>query len=352
MRMEISSMKIVDNKIAIIGDIHIGVNKNSNKFFELTKEWLRWFISEVEEKKIRNVFILGDWFHYRDEISLLALDEGTECLKLFPKTINVHILTGNHDCYFRDNSEVHSLGSYNEWENVFIYDTVQTIEHKNGKTISMVPWGYEYDDIPKTDIMFGHFEIKNFKLNSYTICKKGVNSSDLLKKSSLIFSGHFHKHQVKNYKAGSITYVGSPFQHNFGDIGNENGYHIMDMQTKECEFIQNPDKFPVFHYVKLSKLKETFDKDKISENFVKLIIDKDINEASMDKMVSKINMLAPLDLNIDTVTSKIEVDNSEIDANIVELNIFDSVQEYVKGLNYEYEDELIKEGKKYYEKHK
>lgn len=345
-------MKIIDNKIALIGDLHIGVNKNSETFFEITEEWIKYFIKELESRKIKTVFILGDLFHYRDEISLLALDKAVEILKLFPKTIKIHMITGNHDCYFRDNSEVHSLGSFDEWDNIYVYDSMSEIELRGDKKITMVPWGEDISKIKKSDFIFGHFEIKNFKLNSYTICKNGITSTELLKKGKHVFSGHFHKYQTKKYKAGQITYLGSPYQQNFGDVGNENGFHIIDIDTEKSEFIQNPETFPIFHYIKISKLKDTYKKEYIEGNFVKIQIDTEIKEKLLEQLMAKVNSVEPKDLFIDDKTTKKVFDNAEISDTIEEIDLLSTIEEYIKMLNSEIGDDLIKEAKKYYEENK
>lgn len=343
-------MKIIDSQIALIGDLHIGVNKNSETFFDITEEWMKYFIEELEDRGITTVFILGDLFHYRDEISLLALDKAVEILKLFPKTIKIHMITGNHDCYFRDNSEVHSLGSFDEWDNIYVYDTISEIELRGGKKITMVPWGGDISEIKKSEFIFGHFEIKNFKLNSYTICKKGLTSSDLLRKCNHVYSGHFHKYQTKKYKAGHITYLGSPYQQNFGDVGNENGFHIIDVDTEKSEFVQNPDNFPIFHYIRLSKLKETYKKEYIKGNFVKIQIDKDIKEKPLDQLMAKVNAEAPKDLFIDDKTVKKVFDNVEFSDKIKEIDLFSTTVEYIKMLKSEIEEPIINKAKEYYEK--
>jgi DNA repair exonuclease SbcCD nuclease subunit len=265
-------VKIGENKVVLIGDIHIGVNKNSEEFFDITQQWIDHLAKYLEENKIRTIFILGDWHHYRDEISVKALDVSTRIMNSIPKSIRIHMITGNHDCYLRDTSEIHSLRHFNEWENIFIYDKTTVCETTTGKKITLVPWGCDINDVDKSDYIFGHFEIQNFKWNAHTVCSEGITSSSLLSKGMNVYSGHFHKYQHKEYKKGNITYVGSPFQHNFNDVGNENGFHVLDLDSGECEFIKNTNDFPIFHYVKIPSLKIDLTEENIKNNYVKLLI--------------------------------------------------------------------------------
>lgn len=340
---------ILGEKIVLIGDIHIGVNKNSPDFYDLTREWFKYFLEEIEKRKINHVFVLGDWHHYRDEISVMTLDVSTEIMNMFPKNIQVHILTGNHDCYFKDTSEIHSLKMFDQWENVFIYDKT-TILKSGDKKIKVIPWGCDVADAENTDYVFGHFEIQNFKMNNFTICSKGDDSSELLKGGKSIYTGHFHKYQHKDYKKGSITYVGSPFQHNFNDVGNENGFHVLDFKSGGCEFVKNSSVFPTFEYVKLSNIKN-LDKDSIRGNYIKLIVDIDIKESVLEQLIIKLNALQPKNLIVDDINMKKSLDIGNISDNIGELNIQESIEEFVSKMgDIKHREETLTRINKYYEK--
>ena len=340
---------INSKKVARIGDIHIGVNKNSEGYFELTKTWMKMFIDELVSRKINTVFILGDWHHYRDDILVKTLDVSSKIMNMFPKNITIHMITGNHDCYFRDNSEIHSLRSFNEWENVNIYDEVTEMKIVGDKTLTLVPWGCDINTIQPSEYVFGHFEIQNFKWNSFSVCEHGLDSSDLLKNGVNIYSGHFHKYQTKEYKKGSITYLGSPFQHNFNDVGNENGFHILDLDSGEREFVTNDD-MPVYKYIKVSKIKDDLTKENICGNFIKLFIDIDgVTEGKLDKLSAKIHQHLPRSLVIEDKTLKKDIDNREFDGIIEVIDISGSFKEYIDTLDIKYKAETLEAVKKYYE---
>ena len=339
---------MIGNNIALIGDVHIGVNKNSEDFFNVTEDWFKYLIDELTERKINHVFVLGDWHHYRDEISVKALDISSRIMSLFPKNIHVHVLTGNHDCYFKDNSEVHSLQMFKGWDNVTIYDEVTTLTTpKNAKTITVVPWGCETTS--KCDYVFGHFEINNFKMNNYTICNNGVDSSEMLKAQADVYTGHFHKYQKKEYKTGSITYVGSPFQHDFNDVGNKNGFHILNCETGECEFVENSDEFPKFEDIKISKIKE-LDFNILGGNYIRLVVDKEVKEAALEKLIVKIKSSNVKNLVINDTTIKNIVDKSQLSDNISEINIESSIDKFIDMMSdVKYKTETKTLFKNYYE---
>jgi DNA repair exonuclease SbcCD nuclease subunit len=336
------------NEIALIGDPHIGVNKNSEEFFEIMGDWFDYFLKDIESRGIHHVFILGDWFHYRDEIDVSALDFATRILEMFPRSVNIYMLTGNHDCYFKDNSEIHSLRSYNNWENITIYDTNTTVQCGE-KVINIVPWGGDITSLPKSDYIFGHFEITNFKWNAHSICTDGVDSSDLIKHGSAVYTGHFHQKQTKDYKTGQINYVGSPTQHNFNDVGNKNGYHILNIKSGDCEFVEN-DGFPLFKYIKLSKMKEVIPAD-LKNNFIKLFIDiPKVTEKQLEKILAKLWSFDPRNIVVEDKNVKNLVANGNISDTIGEIDMLKCITEFVDLIDTNLKEDINTKMKYYYEK--
>lgn len=320
----------MENKIALVGDIHIGVNLNSEEFFQITKDWVNYLIDDLSKRDISEVFVLGDWHHYRDEIDVKTMDFSSQIMEIFASNdIKVHILTGNHDCYLKDTSEIHSLQMFKRWDNVEIYDKPVSIVAECGKIIEVFPWGEEVRKLGEdVDYVFGHFEIKNFKFNSYQICNDGVDSKSVLKRGADVYTGHFHQKQSKDYKNASINYVGSPFQHNFNDVDNQNGYHILDLPTGDCEFVKN-EGFPVFKHLKYG---QSLAKENIENNFVKLILNKDVKEKDLEKEVAKVWSFNPRKVVIDDKTTKKGVDIGEKDVNIEEINLSENFEEFIDTL--------------------
>ena len=76
-------------------------------------------------------------------------------------------------------------------------------------------------------------------MNSYKVCDHGLESKQLFKKSPTIVSGHFHKKSHRKYENGQILYLGSPYQQNFGDVGDERGIYILNLENHAFNFIEN-----------------------------------------------------------------------------------------------------------------
>jgi DNA repair exonuclease SbcCD nuclease subunit len=235
------------------------------------------------------------------------------------------MIIGNHDCYYKNRSDVHSLGLLKGHNNLTIID--KPLEFSAfGMSFGFVPW--EGKTPWAVDYLFGHFEIISFKMNNYKICDHGMEPSELLKGSSMIFSGHFHNQHSKKYNEGSIHYVGNTFPMDFSDVGNERGYHILDVESGDLEFFANPVS-PKFVKILLSKTDDLND-DLIKNNIVKLVIDKDIKDDTLEKIKANILALSPHQLTTEfNVTSK-SIDSVEQVDSIDLTEMFEEFQEQLK----------------------
>ena len=346
-RVHLNFMKnrrILSDKIALMGDLHLGVNKNNDRFYHICDEWVDWFLDELKNYDIKDIFVLGDWFHYRDEISVNTLDYSANLIEKLTKNHYLHILTGNHDCYLRDTSEIHSLRSYVGWDKVYIYDKpCQVFFKSSGKSVTVIPWGVNPSDVRKKgDYIFGHFEINNFKMNNFKVCKDGIESKSLVTDKAKVYTGHFHKYQTIQYKnGGEITYVGSPYQHDFNDVGCVNGFHVLDTINDTCVMIEN-EISPRFFYLYLSNLKEDCKKENIENNFVRIKVDIEIKNANvMDKIIMAVQKMNPLDIEVDDrdhLPDYVIDDNIDLESFTIE----ESIEEYVKNLSDKDEDKILK----------
>ena len=222
----IESFSIHDNFITLGGDSILSmqvVSRMKRKDYKL---------------KIKDIIICGDVFHYRDEIAVNSLQIAKQFFDIL-KEYNIVMITGNHDCYYKDTSCVNSLSLFSGWNNITVIDKLHTEEIYN-KTISFVPWGEQIKKIPKCDLIFGHFELENFKMNNFKVCDNGDNPDELLKKSKMIITGHFHLKDERKFKNGKILYLGNPFQMDFGDAESEKGFYVLDFdKIQEPVFYRN-----------------------------------------------------------------------------------------------------------------
>ena len=333
------------HKVCCISDVHIGVHQNSQMWLDICTEWADWLIEQLEAQDVKDIVMCGDLFHYRDEIAVNTIHYVTNLLNKFKK-FNIIMLVGNHDAYYKDRSDINSLSILSGWENIHIVDN-DIFEHEQyGTTMSFVPWGIPANEIPNTDITFGHFEIQNFKLNHTKICTHGLQPTQLLEKSKLVITGHFHTREERDYKQGKIIYLGNPYQMDFGDTGSQKGYYILNLKNSSYTFKPN-NISPTHQKLYLSKLVEHGDVDEtikntIKNNIVRFIVDRNIAPDEIDKLLKLFNSFKPLVITTDYTINfdKFGMEDSN-DTDLSGVSIESAIKEFVNLLDVENKDTII-----------
>lgn len=322
-------------KVAIFSDLHLGVHSNSSDWHNYAVEWALWFRDECRSKGIKDLIFAGDWHHNRSEISVNTLQISADILDILSE-FNLIAITGNHDIYYKHRTDVNSLSIFKNRKNVTVLEKYEIVEAFD-KKISFCPWNTSTKDIEESDLIVGHFEIETFKMNTYKTCEEGVKVKDLLKKSELVISGHFHTRHEKKFGAGTILYVGNPFQMDFGDAGNQKGYHILDLDTMEYEFFAN-NISPNYNKISLSDMVQAGEitpiiRAKFTNNIVKVKIDMNISQEDMDILQRTLAGLKPEVLTYDyDINFNRILDNKEDIEDLSGVDIEQAIEEFVNSL--------------------
>lgn len=339
--------KVLQRKIGSFTDIHIGLGQDSSIWHDSVLKFAEIVSAFYKSKKIKDIIIPGDIFHNRSEISIKTLHVANKFFSYF-KDFNLYISAGNHDSFFKDKAEINSICLFNGWPNITIIDSApEVVKTIDDKTISLIPWGTTSDNIPKTDICFGHFEINTFNMNTFKMCDKGEESKNLLDKSSFVISGHFHHKDHREYPKGQILYMGSPYQQNFGDVNEIRGYYIINTQDNSFEFFEN-NFSPVYHKISVKDIKQgkitsSVLKEIIPNNFISLIIDEQLPSEDISLLAGKIQNLGPSTFRIDYkdltndmfCTNQTDYDTVDIVKNMEDfINSIDNIQNKDEVANY------------------
>lgn len=337
-------VKINKKKVCCFSDVHIGVHQNNVFWYNVAQKFFDWVSVELKKQQIEDIIICGDLFHYRDEISVNTIHLASQLLEKL-KDFNIIMLVGNHDAYYKDRSDINSLTPFNGWPNIKVISQVTASSNFN-KNLIFVPWGTELKHIPESDVMFGHFEIESFKMNSHKICDHGIKASQLLDKAKLVISGHFHLKDERIYSSGTILYLGSPYQMDFGDVESTKGIHILNLENLKYEFIENAD-YPKHKKIYLSELvKENGITEGVKSNFqnniVKFIVDKNIAADEIDFLLKKLSSLKPTSINVDYAANfnKFNVQN-ENNQDLSGVDIPKAIEEFVNMLELNNKKEII-----------
>lgn len=327
------------DKVCVISDLHIGVHQNSIFWHDTALAWAKWLKTELIAKNIKDILFLGDLFHYRDEIAVNTIHVVSQILQIFD-SFNILFIVGNHDAFYKDRSEINSLALLNGWKNITVVD--KTLETELlGKKCAFVPWGEKIEHLENKDIIFGHFEIESFKMNSYKLCNHGITTASLLDKASLILSGHFHLREERNYDNKKIVYVGNPFQMDFGDIDSTKGYYILDFNSLKLEFFENVISPKHIKLVLTDIIQDKSFKDTIKNNIVKVIINKKISSDNIDTLLKKISVLEPFNLSVDYELAETSLITDDTNFDVSGVDISKAIEEFIGLLDIEDKQVII-----------
>ena len=295
-------------KIAIITDQHFGARNDSIHFLDYYERFYRdTFFPILDEHGIDTVLILGDTFDRRKYINFFTLKRSREMFfdKLYAKGIQVYMLAGNHDTYFKNTNDVNSVDLLlQEYSNINVISKPTVIDVKN-TNICMVPWvcPENYNDcmdiISNTDadICMGHFEIQGFAMHRGMPSQEGL-SRELFRKFDFTFSGHYHHRSSSD----GIHYLGNPYELTWQDYNDDRGFHIFDLGTRDLTFIKNPN--VMFHRIiyddKVESITEINNKDlsKYTNTYVKVVVVNKTNPYLFDKFMNNLYNVNPVDITI------------------------------------------------------
>ena len=112
-------------KVALITDTHFGARSDSIPFDNFfNKFYTEVFFPHLERDQIKTIIHLGDVFDRRKYINFNTLKKCKEYF--FDRTadlgIDVHMIAGNHDTFFKNTNEVNALDLLlREYPNVITY---------------------------------------------------------------------------------------------------------------------------------------------------------------------------------------------------------------------------------------
>ena len=325
-------------KIAIITDTHFGArndNLNFNEYF--FKFYENIFFPTLKERVITTCVHMGDVVDRRKYISYrIAHDFRSRFIEKFKELgIDLHIIIGNHDTYYRNTNEVNSMEELVGSDKFNIYSAPEVVEF-DGTPIQFMPWinASSYDESMNAlkhspaQILMGHLEVKGFEMHMGLRADGGYDK-ELFRRFDLCFSGHFH-HKSDD---GQIYYLGTPYEITWSDYNDPKGFHIFDTATRKLERIVNT--YTLHEKIFYDDTITDYDKEDVSkyqEKYVKLIVVNKKDLYQFDKYTDRL-------LQADTYEVKIIEDFSELDAENVSDDIVENTEDTMTLLD-KYIDQL------------
>lgn len=296
-------------KIAIITDTHFGARNDNTAFADhFDKFYDEVFFPYLEQNNIKTVLHLGDLLDRRKYVNFRTAQQARRFItKLQSSEIHTHLILGNHDTYYKNTNELNGVvelfGSESDYLKVYVNDPVELTF--DSLKVLMVPWITQansetcFKRINETDAQFlmGHLEIAGFEMMRGHLCDHG-HDRKLFKKFDAVYSGHFH--HPSEYE--NIKYLGAPYEMNWTDYNGKRGFHILDTETRELEFIENPFRMfeKIFYDDKDMSVEEVSDMDVsgFTNTYIKVIIQNKENPYIFDLFVDKLQQIGPADIKI------------------------------------------------------
>ena len=311
-------------KIALLGDTHFGARNDNSAFHDYFEKFYRdVFFPYLKENEIDTVIQFGDLFDRRKYINFNTLARSRKYFfdELARLGITMHVFVGNHDTFYKNTNEVNSPDLLlTEYPNIHVYSDPTDIAF-DGTPITLLPWVCSgniqqcLDHIENTpaQILFGHLELAGFEMYRGAVNDHGQFDSNILSKFDVVCSGHFHHKSSR----GNIHYLGTPYEMSWSDYNDHRGFHIFDTNTRELEFIRNPNViFNKIHYDDADKVMDDvvgIDFARYKGTYVKVIVRNKTNPYWFDIFVDRLEKAGTVDIQVveDHLNLNLE-DDSEI----------------------------------------
>lgn len=313
-------------KVAICTDSHWGIRNDSPVFAKMISQFFsEQFFPYIDKHNIKHVLHLGDVFDRRKYVNFqTARNFDNDFIKpIIERGLNADVIIGNHDTYYKNTNDVNSMRELYEghsYDKLRLFWDPQTVDY-DGCEILLMPWICKdnYDDCMQaieqttSSLCFGHLELDGFEMMRGHVMDHGM-SPKIFDKFDLVVSGHYHHKSSR----GNIHYLGTAYELFWSDWNDPKGFHVFDTETRELEFIRNPNcLFYKLWYDDIDKsLDEILDVDfnSLKDTYVKVIVKNKTNPYWFDLFAGKLDAASPA--NVQVVEDHLNLD-LEDDSDII-----------------------------------
>jgi len=309
-------------KIAIINDTHFGARNDSSIFLDYFLQFFEeQFFPYCKENNIDQIIHLGDLMDRRKYVNFNTLHEvRTRFVDSLEKNkLHMHCILGNHDTFYKDTNDVNSSKElFVDRNNFFhLYEKPTAVEF-DGLCIGLVPWispeikdeCLEFLKTCRCPIVGGHFELFGYEVLRGVKYQSGM-SDDVLRRFELVLSGHFHSKSTKN----NVYYLGTQYQITFSDLHDKKGFHVLDTETRELEFIENKRR-KFFHIEYDDTNPETLvnlDFKKYEDSYIKVLIKNKTKRKLFDAFLDTLYKYKVVDITVVEDMADFTIEESDID---------------------------------------
>lgn len=339
-------------KIALLCDTHLGARNDSKVYLKHQERFFtEVFFPALEEHDVNTVLHLGDIFDRRKFINFFTLKTSKDFFfnVLKDRGITMHAILGNHDTFFTTTNEVNSVALLlREYDNIHIYETDPVELTFGSSRILMCPWltKENFDTAMETmknstaHILCGHFDMKGFEMMRGVLSEHGISHKEL-SHFEAVYSGHYH--HPSHYD--NVRYLGAQYEMNWSDYGSRRGFYLLDTETRDLTFIENPNR--IHHKLDYDDADLTIDEiagldtSVLKDCYVKVNVRNRTNPYLYDMFLNRLNECGAADVK--SVEDSLNMGNITVDEMISETkDTKDILHSYVDNVDTKIDKTRIK----------
>lgn len=322
-------------KIVLIADTHYGVrNDNVNYHSYFAKFFDNVFFLYLKKNKIDKVVHLGDVVDRRKYINFLTAHNlrKTFLQPLEDMGMEMDIIVGNHDTFYKNTNQINAIDEVvRRYKNINFYKDPEEVDLFGVPTLYL-PWickdnhkqSMDMIKLSESRLCIGHLEIEGFTMQPGQLSKEGLSSS-IFQKFEKTLSGHFHHRSDSN----GIYYLGCPYQMNWSDYGFVKGFHLLDTDTLELTFIENPYSiYTKFIVDGTDHFRNTVTKGSVKDHYVRVVVKEKVDVEEFDDFISQIESFSPYEVKIIDETMIYQENGSDVDVENIE-NTKEIIDKYI-----------------------
>ena len=279
-------------RVAVITDTHWSARKSSRLFQDYFEQFYNnVFFPTLEQHGIDTIIHMGDAFDSRKSIDFVGLD-WTRKVVLEPLSkYKVHLITGNHDVYFKNSNKVNSPELLlKDYGNITTYSEPTEV-NIGGLNILLLPWinsenqdkSFKMIKNTKAKVVMGHLELQGFRVNKNLVMEEHGLEANIFSNFKKVFSGHYHTRSDN----GTVFYLGNPYEIYWNDVNDPRGFTIFDTETLEHFHIDNP--YRMFYNIYYEDTPyQTFDVREYENKIVRVIVRKKSDIKQFERFIDKL----------------------------------------------------------------
>ncbi len=346
-------------KVFITTDWHFGVYVNNlDKWLNMMEDYFYNFFIPYLKENVKEGDILvhcGDLYDNRTSIPIIASYKAEKILTEISKILPVHLIVGNHDLWNKGSNDINSVRLFNFVENINVYTDTTTIEVFGTKLVLM-PWIEKRLEMIRQiqsnsgDYLFCHSDLNGCRMHLNSVAHRNADKIDVdeFGRFKHVFSGHIHIRQTNK----NFTFIGSPYQMDRNDMGDQKGITVLDLISGNIHFEPNTYS-PVFKKVQVVNEDdvELIDGLKNSKDYIDLVISNNllINNRKLRRKLETIletGNFASVEYLDDIIKTEKEKKEKELTEEELQISIQLEYEEFIKGYieNQKYENSDFRDG--------